>query len=63
MYGNGGQEAVTVPLTQDVIASMAGTSRPTTNQALRAVEEAGVIAVGRSKIHVRDLPGLLRRAR
>jgi CRP/FNR family cyclic AMP-dependent transcriptional regulator len=62
-YGNGSQSAVTVPLTQDVIASMAGTSRPTTNQALRAVEEAGVIAIGRSKIQIMDLPGLLRRAR
>ena len=62
-YGNGSQSAVTVPLTQDVIASMAGTSRPTTNQALRAVEQAGVIAIGRSKIQIMDLPGLLRRAR
>ena len=62
MYSNGGQGAVTVPLTQDVIASMAGTSRPTTNQALRAIEEAGIIAIGRSKIQIMDLPALLRRA-
>src|SRR3954470_729007 len=63
MYSDGGREAVTVPLTQDVIASMAGTSRPTTNQALRAVEGAGVIAIGRSKIQHMALAALLRRAR
>lgn len=63
MYGKGSEGAITVPLTQDVIASMAGTSRPTTNQALRAVEEAGVINIGRSKIQIMDLPALLHRAR
>lgn len=63
MYGDGRPAPVTVPLTQDVIASMAGTSRPTTNQALRVIEEAGVIAIGRAKIQVLDVAALVRRAR
>jgi CRP/FNR family transcriptional regulator, cyclic AMP receptor protein len=63
MYNSGGGEPVVVPLTQDVIASLAGASRPTTNQALRAVEEAGVISIGRSKIQILDPPALVRRAR
>jgi CRP-like cAMP-binding protein len=61
-YGGGERHAVKVPLTQDVIASLAGTSRPTTNQALRAVEEAGLISIGRSKIEIMDLAALARRA-
>lgn len=62
IYGDGSRGTV-VPLTQDVLAGLAGASRPTTNQALRAVEEAGVIAVGRSRIEILDPVGLARRAR
>jgi CRP/FNR family transcriptional regulator, cyclic AMP receptor protein len=63
MYGGPDRQPVVIPLTQDVIASLAGTSRPTTNQALRALEAAGVIAIGRSKIEILDPAALLRRAR
>jgi CRP-like cAMP-binding protein len=63
MYGDLERSPVVVPLTQDVIAGLAGTSRPTTNQALRAIEEAGVIAIKRSKIEVLDPAALVRRAR
>jgi CRP/FNR family transcriptional regulator, cyclic AMP receptor protein len=62
MYGNGSQKVV-VPLTQEVIASLAGASRPTTNQALRAVEAAGMIKIGRARIEILDPPALVRRAR
>jgi CRP/FNR family transcriptional regulator, cyclic AMP receptor protein len=62
-YDDGQTRPVAVPLTQEVIASLAGTSRPTTNQALRAVEEAGIIAIGRSKIEILDPAALARKAR
>jgi CRP/FNR family transcriptional regulator, cyclic AMP receptor protein len=63
MYGDGVQRPVVVPLTQEIIAGLAGASRPTANQALRAVETAGVIAIGRSRISILDPAALLRRAR
>jgi CRP/FNR family cyclic AMP-dependent transcriptional regulator len=54
---------VTVPLTQDVIAGLAGASRPTTNQALRALEAARVIRIGRARIEILDAEALHQRAR
>jgi CRP-like cAMP-binding protein len=57
------QGEVVIPLSQDVLASLAGTSRPTTNQVLRTVERSGVIAVGRSKIRVLDRRRLADQAR
>jgi CRP/FNR family transcriptional regulator, cyclic AMP receptor protein len=61
--GEGCDVPVTVPLTQDVIASLAGASRPTTNQALRAIEAAGVIRIGRARIEILDPAALVQRAR
>jgi CRP-like cAMP-binding protein len=63
LYSDGVQPAVTVPLTQEVIAGLAGASRPTTNQALRAIEAAGVIRIGRARIEILDPAALARRAR
>jgi CRP/FNR family transcriptional regulator, cyclic AMP receptor protein len=63
MYRNGAEKTVVVPLTQDVIASLAGASRPTTNQALRAVEAAGIVTIGRARIEILDPAALVRRAR
>lgn len=54
---------VLVPLTQEELAQLAGTTRPTANRVLRAAEEAGVVAVGRGRIEVLDAAGLARRSR
>jgi CRP/FNR family transcriptional regulator, cyclic AMP receptor protein len=62
LYRTDGRGAV-IPLSQEVLAGLAGTSRSTTNQALRAAEAAGAIAVGRSKIEILDLGAVERRAR
>lgn len=62
-YADGGRLPVVIPLTQDVIAGLAGASRPTTNQALRAAEDAGLITIQRSRIEVLDPAGLVSRAR
>jgi len=61
-YG-GGRAGTVVPLTQETVASMAGTTRPTANQVLRAAEDAGLISIGRGRIRVDDPVGLARRAR
>ena len=57
-----GRERLTVPLTQDELATMAGTSRPTVNRALRQAEDAGHLHLGRGRIVVRDVDALCRAA-
>ncbi|GMA40032.1 Crp/Fnr family transcriptional regulator [Mobilicoccus caccae] len=62
LYGDGGAGTV-IPLTQDVFASMAGTTRPTANQVLRAAERDGLVTMSRGRIRIEDPSGLARRAR
>jgi CRP-like cAMP-binding protein len=52
-----------IPLTQDDLASLAGTSRATVNRVLRQAEEAGWLSLGRGRIRVIDHDRLARRAR
>jgi CRP-like cAMP-binding protein len=62
LYGAEG-ETVTVPLTQEDLAGLAGTTRPTVNKVLRTAEEAGALSLGRGRIELRDLEFIERRAR
>jgi CRP/FNR family transcriptional regulator, cyclic AMP receptor protein len=43
-----------VPLPQEALAELAGTSRATVNRVLRELEERGVVELGRSRTIVRD---------
>jgi CRP-like cAMP-binding protein len=63
VYGDGGDGATTVPLTQEVIAELTGAARPTVNQVLREEEKRGTIELQRGRTIVLDLDGLARRAR
>jgi CRP-like cAMP-binding protein len=51
-----------VPLTQDDIAGLAGTSRATVNRVLREEAARGTIELGRGKTVVLDPAALVRRA-
>jgi CRP-like cAMP-binding protein len=51
---------VVVPLTQDTLASLAGTTRPTTNQALQHLVRRGVLELRRGRVIVLDEAGLAR---
>jgi len=62
LYG-GDDSPATVPLTQEVIAELAGAARPTVNQVLREEERRGVVALERGKTTILDLDSLRRRAR
>ena len=53
----------TLPLHQEVVAGMAGTTRPTVNRVLKQAETDGVITLGRGRIDVHDRAALVRRAR
>jgi CRP/FNR family transcriptional regulator, cyclic AMP receptor protein len=52
---------VTVPLTQEDIASLAGTSRATVNRVLREEEQRGTIALGRGRTVLLDIVAIARR--
>ena len=52
---------VEIALTQQDLASMAGTSRTTTNRVLRQLEQAGVVRLSRNRIHVLDQVALQQR--
>jgi CRP-like cAMP-binding protein len=49
-----------IPLTQDEIAQLAGTTRPTVNRVLRSGEEHGVVHLARGRIEIHD-PAALQR--
>ena len=61
VYGNG-SPPTTVPLTQEDLAGLAGTSRATVNRVLRDEESRGTLTLGRGKTVVLDLETLTRRA-
>ncbi|MGQ0845207.1 MAG: Crp/Fnr family transcriptional regulator [Sporichthyaceae bacterium] len=58
-----GPAPVEIALTQQDLASLAGTSRATANRVLRELEDAGTVRLTRNRIHVVDLPALAERAR
>ncbi len=58
-----GEGAVVIPLTQRELAGLAGTSRSTVNQVLRAQQAAGRVELKRGKTIVADPVALAARAR
>lgn len=52
-----------IPLTQDDLAGLAGTTRQTVNQVLVELRESGVVDLGRGRVTVLDRAELDRRAR
>jgi CRP-like cAMP-binding protein len=63
VYGAGGGESVAIPLRQEDLAGLAGTSRATVNRVLREEEAKGSVALGRGRITVIDAAALERRGR
>jgi CRP-like cAMP-binding protein len=51
---------ITIPLTQDDLADLAGTSRATVNRVLREDEARGIVELGRGRTLVVDRDGLAR---
>lgn len=52
-----GQQLV-LPFTQDDVAQLAGTTRPTANQVLKQLERDGVVGLARGRIEVLDVAAL-----
>jgi CRP-like cAMP-binding protein len=55
--------ATVVPLTQEDLAAMAGTSRATVNRVLRDEERRGTLELGRGRATLVDAADLARRCR
>jgi CRP-like cAMP-binding protein len=62
IYG-GDDVPVVIPVTQDDLSQLAGTTRPTANRVLRSGEEKGVVGLARGRIEIHDLAALRRLAR
>jgi CRP-like cAMP-binding protein len=62
VYGRG-RDQIVIPLTQEDLAGLAGTSRATVNRVLRDEEQRGTIRLERGKTIVLDLEQVRRRAR
>ena len=52
-----------IPLTQDDLASMAGTTRQTVNRVLGLAQDEGLLTLSRGRIVITDPEGVARRAR
>jgi CRP/FNR family cyclic AMP-dependent transcriptional regulator len=61
VYGD--DDAATVPLTQEALAEMAGTSRATVNRVLREEERSGTLELRRGRMIILDTQDLARRTR
>ena len=58
-----GADRITIPLTQEDLATIVGTTRPTANRFLQGAVEAGVIELSRGRITVLDRAAIAKRAR
>lgn len=59
----GGAPPVVIPLIQEDLAALAGTSRATVNRVLRDAESRGLVELGRGRTVLHDPDGLARLAR
>jgi CRP/FNR family transcriptional regulator, cyclic AMP receptor protein len=62
VYGGNG-EPVVVPLTQDDLAELVGTTRSTVNRVLRVAQDKGAIRLARGRVEILDLGELDRLTR
>jgi CRP/FNR family transcriptional regulator, cyclic AMP receptor protein len=60
--GGGDERGVEVPLTQEDLAGLAGTSRATVNRVLREAERRGEVRLARGRVVVLDRAALARRS-
>ena len=60
--GDAADGAIEIPLTQEDLATMAGTSRATVNRVLGEAERAGIIGLGRMRVTVLDRAALAAKA-
>jgi CRP/FNR family transcriptional regulator, cyclic AMP receptor protein len=62
LYRGGAGDVVEIPLTQEEVAGLAGTSRASVNAVLGDAQTRGLVALRRGKITIVDQAGLAARA-
>jgi CRP/FNR family transcriptional regulator, cyclic AMP receptor protein len=62
LYQGGANDIVDIPLTQEELAELAGTSRATVNAVLGDAQTRGLVELRRGKVRIVDLAGLAARA-
>ena len=62
VFANGVGTTTTIPLTQDDLASLAGTTRPSANKVLRSAQDDGILRISRGSIEILDEGLLTKRA-
>ena len=62
MYQRGADEVVEIPLTQEEVAGLAGTSRATVNAVLGDAQSRGLLELRRGRVTIVDGAGLAARA-
>ena len=63
LYARGAAGPVVLPFSQEDLAGLAGSTRPTVNKVLNDLQELGVVRTGRGRLEVLDPVELARRAR
>jgi CRP/FNR family cyclic AMP-dependent transcriptional regulator len=63
LFREGEPDTVSVPITQDDLAGLAGASRPTVNQVLGQLTDSGIVKTSRGSITVVSMVGLTKFAR
>jgi len=58
----GDDQRIVIPVTQEMLATLAGTTRPTANQVLRRLVASDIVSISRSQIVVLDRQSLHQRA-
>jgi CRP-like cAMP-binding protein len=58
-----GEASVVIPLTQEQVAQLVGTTRPTLNKVLQTASADGLLSVRRGHVEILDPEGLERRSR
>jgi len=59
---SGDDQRIVIPVTQEMLATLAGTTRPTANQVLRRLVASDIVSISRSQIVVLDRQSLHQRA-
>jgi CRP-like cAMP-binding protein len=55
VYAEPGTRRVVIPLTQEDLAGLTGTTRPTVNALLRSLQDSGLIALSRGRVEILDV--------
>jgi CRP-like cAMP-binding protein len=62
VFGGADGRDVVVPLTQEEVAQLVGSARPTVNRVLQDLQSAGLVTVGRGRVTIPDVDLLRARA-